>query len=146
MANGAELTPTFILFAIGVAIVLGAAHALQPGHGKTVVAAYLVGSRGTAQHALFLGATVTSTHTAGVFQYDVVWEGNGPATKMATHGNVAANPVAITQTLRFIESYYSAQIASWLSAGADYQLVVDPAYNRDRGPVSIFGARVHAEF
>jgi ABC-type nickel/cobalt efflux system permease component RcnA len=72
LANGAELTPTFILFAIGVAIVLGAAHALQPGHGKTVVAAYLVGSRGTAQHALFLGATVTATHTAGVYALGLV--------------------------------------------------------------------------
>jgi nickel/cobalt exporter len=72
LANGAELTPTFILFALGVAIVLGAAHALQPGHGKTVVAAYLVGSRGTARHALFLGATVTATHTAGVYALGVV--------------------------------------------------------------------------
>lgn len=72
LANGAELTPTFILFALGVAIVLGAAHALQPGHGKTVVAAYLVGSRGTAKHALFLGATVTATHTAGVYALGVV--------------------------------------------------------------------------
>jgi nickel/cobalt exporter len=72
LANGAELTPAFILFAIGVAIVLGAAHALQPGHGKTVVAAYLVGSRGTAKHALFLGATVTATHTAGVYALGLV--------------------------------------------------------------------------
>jgi ABC-type nickel/cobalt efflux system permease component RcnA len=45
----------------------GALHALSPGHGKTIVAAYLVGSRGTAQHALFLGLTTTITHTAGVF-------------------------------------------------------------------------------
>ena len=72
LANGGELTPAFILFAIGVAIVLGAAHALQPGHGKTIVAAYLVGSRGTAKHALFLGATVTATHTAGVYALGVV--------------------------------------------------------------------------
>jgi ABC-type nickel/cobalt efflux system permease component RcnA len=72
LANGAELTPAFILFAIGLAIVLGAAHALQPGHGKTVVAAYLVGSRGTAKHALFLGATVTATHTAGVYALGLV--------------------------------------------------------------------------
>ena len=72
LANGGELTPAFILFALGVAIVLGAAHALQPGHGKTVVAAYLVGSRGTARHALFLGATVTATHTAGVYALGVV--------------------------------------------------------------------------
>jgi nickel/cobalt exporter len=72
LANGGELTPAFIIFALGVAIVLGAAHALQPGHGKTVVAAYLVGSRGTAKHALFLGATVTATHTAGVYALGVV--------------------------------------------------------------------------
>jgi ABC-type nickel/cobalt efflux system permease component RcnA len=72
LANGAELTPAFILFAVGIAIVLGAAHALQPGHGKTVVAAYLVGSRGTAKHALFLGGTVTATHTAGVYALGLV--------------------------------------------------------------------------
>jgi len=45
----------------------GAVHALSPGHGKTMVAAYLVGTRGTARHALLLGATVTITHTIGVF-------------------------------------------------------------------------------
>jgi nickel/cobalt exporter len=45
----------------------GAVHALSPGHGKTMVAAYLVGTRGTPRHALLLGATVTITHTIGVF-------------------------------------------------------------------------------
>ena len=45
----------------------GAVHALSPGHGKAMVAAYLVGTRGTARHAAVLGATVTVTHTAGVF-------------------------------------------------------------------------------
>lgn len=49
------------------AMLLGAAHAMTPGHGKTIVAAYLVGSRGTTAHALFLGLTTTITHTAGVF-------------------------------------------------------------------------------
>ena len=44
-----------------------------------------------------------------------------------------------------LETYYSAQVTSWLAATADYQLIVNPAYNRDRGPVSIFGARFHAE-
>jgi nickel/cobalt exporter len=52
---------------IGIAFVLGAAHALTPGHGKTIVAAYLVGSRGTLKHAAFLGAMVTFTHTISVF-------------------------------------------------------------------------------
>ena len=50
----------------------GALHALSPGHGKAMVAAYLVGTRGTARHAVALGATVTITHTAGVFALGVV--------------------------------------------------------------------------
>jgi nickel/cobalt exporter len=62
-----QLTPGMIAVALGVAFLLGAAHALTPGHGKTIVAAYLVGSRGTLKHALFLGAMVTFTHTVSVF-------------------------------------------------------------------------------
>jgi nickel/cobalt transporter (NicO) family protein len=50
-----------------VAFGLGAIHALSPGHGKTIVAAYLVGTRGTPAHAVFLGAMVTFTHTISVF-------------------------------------------------------------------------------
>jgi nickel/cobalt exporter len=55
--------------AIGLAVAfgLGAIHALSPGHGKTIVAAYLVGTRGTPAHAVFLGAMVTFTHTISVF-------------------------------------------------------------------------------
>jgi nickel/cobalt exporter len=62
-----QLTPWMIAAGIGIAFVLGAAHALTPGHGKTIVAAYLVGSRGTLKHAAFLGAMVTFTHTISVF-------------------------------------------------------------------------------
>lgn len=62
-----QITPWMIAAAIGIAFVLGAAHALTPGHGKTIVAAYLVGSRGTLKHAAFLGAMVTFTHTVSVF-------------------------------------------------------------------------------
>jgi nickel/cobalt exporter len=56
-----------ILGALGVAAGLGAFHALEPGHGKTMVAAYLVGSRGTAWHAIVLGFVVTASHTAAVY-------------------------------------------------------------------------------
>jgi ABC-type nickel/cobalt efflux system permease component RcnA len=56
-----------LALALLTAAVLGAFHALEPGHGKTVVAAYLVGSRGTARHALILGLVVTLSHTAGVY-------------------------------------------------------------------------------
>ncbi len=52
---------------IAAAFGLGAMHALSPGHGKTIVAAYLVGSRGTFKHAIFLGGMVTFTHTVSVF-------------------------------------------------------------------------------
>ena len=67
LVTAKHLSFGFVLFGLGVAFVLGAVHALGPGHGKTVVAAYLVGSRGTARHALLLGAVVTATHVAGVF-------------------------------------------------------------------------------
>ena len=57
----------FLFTAALIAAGLGALHALEPGHGKTIVAAYLVGSRGTARHAVFLGLVVTAAHTAGVY-------------------------------------------------------------------------------
>src|SRR5215467_11013022 len=59
MPSGESLT----LIAAG----LGALHALEPGHGKTIVAAYLVGSTGTAYHAVLLGMIVALSHTAGVY-------------------------------------------------------------------------------
>ncbi|MGH2541203.1 MAG: nickel/cobalt transporter, partial [Ardenticatenaceae bacterium] len=67
-----EFSAGTILLALLAAFGWGAAHALTPGHGKTIVAAYLVGSRGTARHALFLGLTTTITHTAGVFALGLV--------------------------------------------------------------------------
>jgi nickel/cobalt exporter len=56
-----------MLAGVVVAFALGAIHALSPGHGKTIVAAYLVGTRGTPRHAVFLGGIVTFTHTVTVF-------------------------------------------------------------------------------
>lgn len=67
-----QLTPMIALLGLFIAMMLGALHALSPGHGKTVVGAYLVGSRGTAKHAMFLGLTVTITHTLGVFALGLV--------------------------------------------------------------------------
>jgi ABC-type nickel/cobalt efflux system permease component RcnA len=57
----------FLFTAALIAAGLGVLHALEPGHGKTIVAAYLVGSKGTARHAVLLGLTVTVAHTAGVY-------------------------------------------------------------------------------
>jgi nickel/cobalt exporter len=62
-----HLSLAVILGSLALAVFWGAAHALSPGHGKTIVTAYLVGSRGTPRHAALLGLITTVTHTAGVF-------------------------------------------------------------------------------
>lgn len=67
-----EITPSIVFFGLLLAFGLGALHALSPGHGKAVVGAYLVGSRGTPKHAAFLGLTVTVTHTLGVFALGLI--------------------------------------------------------------------------
>jgi nickel/cobalt transporter (NicO) family protein len=61
-----------VLASLAAAVFWGAAHALSPGHGKTIITAYLVGQRGTPRHAALLGLIVTATHTAGVFALGLV--------------------------------------------------------------------------
>lgn len=45
-----------------------------------------------------------------------------------------------------VETYYKAALTRWLSASADYQFIANPAYSRERGPVSVLGIRLHAQF
>ena len=99
-----QLSPWMILAALGVAFVLGAAHALTPGHGKTIVAAYLVGSRGTLKHAAFLGAMVTFTHTVSVFLL-------GLATMFLFQYVV---PEKVTQVLGAISGLSIVAIGGWM--------------------------------
>jgi ABC-type nickel/cobalt efflux system permease component RcnA len=61
-----DLTLGVGLLAVALAMVLGASHALLPGHGKTVMAAYIAGRQGSTRDAVVVGATVTATHTGGV--------------------------------------------------------------------------------
>jgi nickel/cobalt transporter (NicO) family protein len=72
LLSSSIVSTNVILLAMFVAFGLGAFHALSPGHGKTVVGAYLVGTRGTAKHAILLGGIVTITHTLGVFLLGLV--------------------------------------------------------------------------
>ena len=67
-----DLGAAGILAALAIALFWGAAHALGPGHGKSIVAAYLIGQRGSVRHAIGLGGIVTVTHTAGVFALGMV--------------------------------------------------------------------------
>lgn len=64
---GRERTPTFFLVLLSTFAVVGALHAAQPGHGKALVAGYLVATQGTMRDAFALAGIVTFTHTAGVF-------------------------------------------------------------------------------
>jgi nickel/cobalt exporter len=67
-----NLSALVILASLAAALFWGAAHALSPGHGKTIVTAYLIGKRGTPRDAALLGAIVTVTHTIGVFALGLV--------------------------------------------------------------------------
>ncbi len=69
-SNRADLA--FFIMAALIAAVLGGFHAFEPGHGKTIVAAYLVGSRGTARHAVLLGSVVTASHTISVYALGII--------------------------------------------------------------------------
>ena len=61
-----DITLGFGALALAIALLLGGLHALAPGHGKTLMAASLVGTGGRRRDALVLGASVTAAHTAGV--------------------------------------------------------------------------------
>ena len=66
LVSKATLTPGFALLALALSLLLGAMHAFAPGHGKTLMAAYLVGKEGTWRQAAVIGISVTVTHTIGV--------------------------------------------------------------------------------
>jgi ABC-type nickel/cobalt efflux system permease component RcnA len=72
LVGRSHLSALVILASLAAALFWGAAHALSPGHGKTIVTAYLVGQRGTPRHAALLGLIVTITHTIGVFALGIV--------------------------------------------------------------------------
>jgi nickel/cobalt transporter (NicO) family protein len=72
---GGPLTPLVTLAAILLAVLLGAGHAALPGHGKTVLAAYLAGRAGRPRDALTVAGTVTLTHTGGVLILGLVITG-----------------------------------------------------------------------
>ncbi|HEV7464780.1 MAG TPA: High-affinity nickel-transporter [Candidatus Dormibacteraeota bacterium] len=67
LVSAPRLTLGVVALALLAAVALGATHALSPGHGKAIMAGYLVGTQRTRGHAVTLGLTITVTHTLGVF-------------------------------------------------------------------------------
>lgn len=113
-----EISFSLMLIGIAVAFGLGSAHALTPGHGKTIVAAYLVGSRGTPKHAAFLGAMVTFTHTISVFLL-------GLGTLFLTN---YTNQERITQVLGVVSGLSIVAIGGWLFYKRFMKLRADQAH------------------
>ena len=72
LVSRGDLSLGVILLSLAIAAFWGAAHALTPGHGKAIVAGYLVGTKGRPVDAVLLGAIVTVTHTIGVFALGLV--------------------------------------------------------------------------
>jgi len=70
---GFVTSPHFAPVALAFAFLAGAAHAVGPGHGKSLAAAYLVGSRGTVRDAAWLGGSVAVMHTVSVLVLAVLW-------------------------------------------------------------------------
>jgi nickel/cobalt transporter (NicO) family protein len=78
LVKAQQFSPLFYIGAFFLSLLLGSLHALTPGHGKTLVGAYLIGSKGRAQDAVFLGLIVTLTHTGSVLLLGLI-------TLIATH-------------------------------------------------------------
>ena len=101
------LTLPVVALALLAAMALGAAHAVSPGHGKTIMAAYLVGTKGTAMHALFLGLTVTVSHTLGVLGLGLV----------AIYASQKLAPESLYPWLGLISGAIILAIGGWLLFG-----------------------------
>jgi ABC-type nickel/cobalt efflux system permease component RcnA len=67
-----DVSPVFFVLAFGLSLAAGALHALGPGHGKSIMAAYLVGTEGRVRHALAVGTAVSLMHTASVVALGLV--------------------------------------------------------------------------
>jgi ABC-type nickel/cobalt efflux system permease component RcnA len=93
--------------AVLVAMLLGAGHAFLPGHGKTIMAAYLVGRRGRLSDVVVVGATVTVTHTAGVLLL-------GLALSLSS----SFAPTAVEQGLGVVSGAIVAGVGLWLFVSA----------------------------
>src|SRR4051812_36826525 len=122
-----NLTLGFFLLALVLSFIFGAGHALSPGHGKTVVAAYLVGSRGTPWHAVILGLTVTVSHTIGVFILGFVvlyLAASVPPETIYPYLNfVSGFLIAVIGTVLFVQRYRTMRRANSLAtapAGAGH--------------------------
>ena len=99
-----DLTPFVLLISLATAAALGAGHALTPGHGKSLMAAYLVGTRGTPVHAIGLGLSVSASHTLGILALAAVIVG----------AQGVLNPDLVVRTAPLLAAAGIVAIGSWM--------------------------------
>jgi len=126
--RAADLTPFVALGSIILAMVLGAGHALTPGHGKTLMAAYLVGTRGTIRHAAGLGLAVTVSHTLGILLLAL----------LVTGAESALPPEVVVRTVPVVAAGGFVAIGAWM-------VVTELRRRRRRGHLAAQLLRAHDE-
>ena len=100
-------SPLIALLAVATAVAIGAAHAVTPGHGKTLMAAYLVGSRGTATDAVVLALSVAASHTVGILILAAVVAG----------AEASLPPDVVVRTMPVIAGVTIVVIGGWMLIG-----------------------------
>jgi ABC-type nickel/cobalt efflux system permease component RcnA len=125
-----RLDPVLIFVALLTAAALGAGHALTPGHGKTLMAAYLVGTRGTALHAAGLGLSVSVSHTLGILALAVVVLGAQQA--LPPDVVVRAAPVIAAITIVLIGGWMLVtELRRWRDRRVAAALLATPDHTHD---------------
>ena len=109
LVDSALGNPALAVAAVGVAFAVGALHALAPGHGKAIAAAYLVGGRGRARDALLLGVVVAAMHTASVLVL-----GLGLQLLLAGAGDLPAVTEQVTPILRLVAAVVVVALGGFL--------------------------------
>lgn len=111
LVDRAMTSPALAVLAVAAAFGVGAVHALAPGHGKAIAAAYLVGGRGRARDALLLGVTVAAMHTASVLVL-----GLGLQVLLRSRGGLPALTDDITPVLRLLSGLLVVGVGTYLLA------------------------------
>ena len=138
----------FLIGAAAIAATLGAMHALEPGHGKTIVAAYLVGSKGTPYHAFLLGLIVTVSHTASVYTLGAITLYASryivPAQLYPWLGAISGMLIAALGSYLFLQRYAGHEVGhSHGPGGHHHHGLVDPGHTDD-GHVHADGVNDHS--
>jgi ABC-type nickel/cobalt efflux system permease component RcnA len=138
IVRSGELPFPMVLAGLMIAVAMGAGHALSPGHGKTVMAAYLIGERGTYLHAVVLGLVVTITHTWSIvlFGSGILYAGEHivPESVEFWSGLLSGAIILLLGAFLFIQRYRTFVLAT--GAGGHHPGAMDHGHSHGPPPES----------